>query len=88
VAILLPLARAVTFPVSITYLTGPPGAGEYGGPKLLFDLRVDIAVAAFLLRAQVSGAYPIARANPTTISPSAITPNVLRKPLTPCTASS
>lgn len=52
VAILL-LAAAVSLPVSIGYLTGPPGAGEYGGPKLLFDLRVDIAVAAFLLLAAV-----------------------------------
>ena len=52
VAILL-LAGAVSLPVSIGYLTGPPGAGEYGGPKLLFDLRVDIAVAAFLLLAAV-----------------------------------
>jgi len=52
VAILL-LAGAVSLPVSISYLTGPPGAGEYGGPKLLFDLRVDIAVAAFLLLAAV-----------------------------------
>jgi Heliorhodopsin len=52
VTILL-LAGAVSLPVSISYLTGPPGAGEYGGPKLLFDLRVDIAVAAFLLLAAV-----------------------------------
>lgn len=52
VAILL-LAGAVSLPVSVGYLTGPPGAGEYGGPELLFDLRVDIAVAAFLLFAAV-----------------------------------
>lgn len=52
VAILL-LASAVSLPVSIGYLTGPPGAGEYGGPELLFDLRVDVAVAAFLLLAAV-----------------------------------
>jgi hypothetical protein len=52
VAILL-LAAAASLPVSIGYLSGPPGAGEYGGPKLLFDLRIDIAVAAFLLLAAV-----------------------------------
>jgi len=51
--IILLLAGAVSLPVSVTYLTGPPGAGEYGGPKPLFDLRVDIAVAAFLLLAAV-----------------------------------
>jgi hypothetical protein len=52
VAILL-LAGAVSLPVSIGYLSGPPGAGEYAGPKLLFDLRIDVAVAAFLLLAAV-----------------------------------
>jgi len=52
VAILL-LAGAVSLPVSIGYLTGPPGAGEYGGPQLLFDLRIDVAVAAFLLLAAI-----------------------------------
>ena len=50
-AAILLLAGAVSLPVSISYLIGPPGAGEYGGPKLLFDLRADIAVAAFLLLA-------------------------------------
>jgi len=52
-AIILLLAAAVSLPVSIGYLTGPPGAGQYGGPKLLFDLRVDVAVAAFLLLAAI-----------------------------------
>jgi hypothetical protein len=51
-AILL-LAGAVSLPVTITYLTGPPGAGDFGGPKELFGLRVDIAVAVFLLLAAV-----------------------------------
>jgi len=51
-AILL-LAGAVSLPVTISYLTGPPGAGEFGGPKELFDLRVDVAVAAFLLLAAI-----------------------------------
>jgi Heliorhodopsin len=51
-AILL-LASAVSLPVTITYLIGPPGAGDFGGPKELFDLRVDIAVAAFLLLATI-----------------------------------
>ena len=52
VAILL-VAEAATLPVGVTYLTGPPGAGEYGGPASLFDLRIDLAVAAFLLLAAV-----------------------------------
>jgi hypothetical protein len=52
VAILL-LAGAASLPVSVGYLTGPPGAGEYGGPQLLFDLRIDVAVAAFLLLAAI-----------------------------------
>ena len=51
-AILL-LAGAVSLPVSVDYLTGPPGAGRYGGPTVLFELRIDLAVAAFLLLAAV-----------------------------------
>ncbi len=51
--LILLLAGAVSLPVSVGYLTGPPGAGEYGGPKLLFDLRIDLAVAAFLALAAV-----------------------------------
>jgi hypothetical protein len=50
---ILALAAPVTLPVGVTYLTGPPGAGEYGGPASLFDLRIDLAVAAFLLLAAV-----------------------------------
>ena len=52
VAILL-LAKPVSLPVNISYLTGPPGAGGYGGPAQLFDVRIDIAVAAFLLLAAI-----------------------------------
>jgi hypothetical protein len=51
-AILL-LAGAVSLPVSVGYLTGPPGAGSYGGPSVLFELRIDVAVAAFLFLAAV-----------------------------------
>jgi hypothetical protein len=51
-AILL-LAGAASLPVTISYLTGPPGAGDFGGPKELFDVRVDVAVAAFLLLAAI-----------------------------------
>lgn len=51
--LILLLATSVSLPVTITYLTGPPGAGDYGGPTLLFDLRVEIAVALFLLLAAV-----------------------------------
>jgi hypothetical protein len=50
---ILALGAAVSLPVTVTYLTGPPGAGQYGGPADLFDLRIDIAVAAFLLLAAV-----------------------------------
>lgn len=52
VAILL-LAGAASLPVSVEYLTGPPGSGRYGGPSLLFDLRIDLAVAAFLFLAAI-----------------------------------
>ena len=52
VAILL-LASAVTLPVGGSYLLGPPGGGEYGGPANLFDLRIDVAVAIFLLLAAI-----------------------------------
>jgi hypothetical protein len=50
---ILALAGAASLPVTVTYLSGPPGAGQYGGPADLFDLRIDIAVAAFLLLAAV-----------------------------------
>jgi hypothetical protein len=50
---ILVLAGAVSLPVNVTYLSGPPGAGQYGGPADLFDLRIDIAVAAFLLLAAI-----------------------------------
>jgi hypothetical protein len=49
--LILALAKAASLPVNVRYLTGPPGAGRYGGPTRLFDLRIDIAVAAFLLLA-------------------------------------
>jgi hypothetical protein len=52
VAILV-LASAVSLPVTATYLTGPPGTGDYGGPASLLDLRIDVAVAVFLLLAAV-----------------------------------
>jgi hypothetical protein len=51
--LIVALAAPVTLPVDVTYLTGPPGAGEYGGPANLFDLRIDLAVAAFLALAAV-----------------------------------
>ena len=53
-ALILVLAVPASLPVDVSYLTGPPGAGEYGGPAALFDLRVDLAVAAFLLLAAVN----------------------------------
>jgi hypothetical protein len=51
--VILALGAAASLPVTVTYLTGPPGAGQYGGPADLFDLRIDIAVAVFLLLAAV-----------------------------------
>lgn len=52
-ALILVLSAAVTLPVTVTYLVGPPGAGDYGGPANLFDLRIDLAVALFLVLAAV-----------------------------------
>ncbi|HEU4599309.1 MAG TPA: hypothetical protein VFS26_06145, partial [Solirubrobacterales bacterium] len=52
VAILV-LASAASLPVSVTYMTGPPGADSYGGPSTLFELRIDVAVAAFLFLAAI-----------------------------------
>jgi hypothetical protein len=51
-AILL-IAEEVSLPVDVSYLTGPPGAGEYGGPAELFELQVAIVVAVFLLLAAI-----------------------------------
>ncbi len=50
---ILALATAASLPVNVTYLTGPPGAGSYGGPAELFELRIDLAIAAFLLLAAI-----------------------------------
>ncbi len=48
---ILALATAASLPVTASYLLGPPGSGEYGGPSQLFELRIDVAVALFLLLA-------------------------------------
>ena len=50
---ILALAGAAALPVDVSYLAGPPGSGDYGGPTNLFDLRIDVAVALFLLLAAV-----------------------------------
>lgn len=47
------LAKPVTLPVNLTYMTGPPGAGRFGGPANLLNLRIDVAVAAFFLLAAI-----------------------------------
>lgn len=47
---LLALATSASLPVTASFLTGPPGAGEYGSASL-GSLRVDWLVAAFLLLA-------------------------------------
>jgi hypothetical protein len=51
--LILVIAADVALPVEVRYLTGPPGGGEYGGPAELFDLRIGVAVAIFLLLAAV-----------------------------------
>lgn len=51
--LIVALAKPVSLPVDLSYLRGPPGAGRYGGPVLLFDLRIDLAVAAFLALAAI-----------------------------------
>jgi hypothetical protein len=51
--LILLLAKPASLPVGVSYLTGPPGSGDYGGPASLFDLRIDLAVAAFLLLAAI-----------------------------------
>jgi hypothetical protein len=51
--LILVLAKPASLPVNVSYLTGPPGAGKYGGPANLFNLRIDLAVAAFLLLAAI-----------------------------------
>ena len=51
--LILVLAKPSSLPVGVSYLTGPPGSGDYGGPASLFDLRIDLAVAAFLLLAAI-----------------------------------
>jgi len=48
---ILALAGAASLPVNVAYLLGPPGGGEYGGPANLLDVRIDLAVALFLLLA-------------------------------------
>ncbi len=52
-AILALAGFGATLPVEATYLTGAPGAGDRGGPVVLFDLPIGAAVAAFLLMAAV-----------------------------------
>jgi hypothetical protein len=50
---ILALAQDVTLPVTASFLEGPPGSGDRGGPVTLFALPVGPAVAAFLLLAAV-----------------------------------
>ena len=51
--LVLVIAKAAALPVVISYMTGPPGAGQYGGPDSVFDLRIDLAVVAFLALAAI-----------------------------------
>ena len=64
-ALILFLAKPASLPVNVRYMTGPPGAGKYGGPANLFDLRIDLAVAAFLLLAAIDHLFVVSpRARP------------------------
>jgi len=51
--LILVLAKPASLPVNLSYMTGPPGSGDFGGPTTLLDLRIDLAVAAFLLLAAI-----------------------------------
>ena len=51
--VLVIVAKAASLPVVNSYLTEAPGAGQYGGPAKLFDLRIDLAIGAFLLLAAI-----------------------------------
>ncbi len=50
--VLLAVATAVSLPVTGSFLSGPPGAGDYGAASV-GSLRIDWLVAAFLLLAAV-----------------------------------
>ena len=51
IAILALAGLGATLPVQLSYLEGPPGAGDRGGPVELFALPIGLAVAIFLLLA-------------------------------------
>ena len=50
--VLLAIATAASLPITASFLTGPPGAGDYGSASL-GSVRIDWLVAAFLLLAAV-----------------------------------
>jgi hypothetical protein len=50
--LLLAIATAASLPVTASFLTGPPGQGDYGAASL-GSVRIDWLVAAFLLLAAV-----------------------------------
>jgi hypothetical protein len=50
--VLLVLAAAASLPVTASFLTGPPGAGDYGSTTL-GSHRIDWLIAAFLLLAAI-----------------------------------
>ena len=49
--VLLVIAKPASLSVNMTYMLGPPGEGKFSPPTELFGLRIDIAVALFLLLA-------------------------------------
>jgi hypothetical protein len=50
--VLLAIASAASLPVTASFLTGPPGSGDYGSTSL-GSVRIDWLVGAFLLLAAV-----------------------------------
>ena len=51
--LIVAFAAPVTLPIDVSYLAGPPGSGDFAGPVTLIELRIDLAVAAFLALAAV-----------------------------------
>jgi hypothetical protein len=49
--IIVALSNSFTLPIVGTYLTGPPGSGEYSAPDVIWRVPVGYAVALFLLLA-------------------------------------
>lgn len=51
--VILAIAGPARLPVNLNYMTGPPGGPEPPGQSELFSMRIDLAVALFLLLAAI-----------------------------------